>query len=309
MAIAEVRFGNRNVALKSLLHGLPVASLVIGLLYYWFAIADRYIVFLYYHDMGPLVPDTSPFSRVTSSRYWMAGLVASGFALAIYTSVNWLAGRLRTQYAPPSWKFVWLVCAPLFAVAVPAIVMDLNSPPLPWHYAAPVTLATLIGVALALIPGRLAARRPWDLIWLAADGWGLALIMTTLSQLDDIGRWVASGIDWRLLLSLVILAFGVGWLLLLTAVRYWRGVFVGDIVALAITAICVTYLCLPFMHHLLGTDGYLYITDSDNFMAGSIGLQLVVWAITAFIIWGLVGLRTDLAERRHKKVMHRSLER
>ena len=292
-----------------MLHGLPVTSLVLILLYYWFGVADRYVVFLYFHDMGPVVPDTSPFSRVTSSRYWMASLVASGLVLVLYTSMNWLAGRLRPHYAPPPWKYVWLACAPLFIIFIPAITMCLNMPVLSWSYATLVTVVALIGVALAIIPGSLAARRPWDLVWLAADGWGLALILTTLSQLDDIGRWVASGIDWRVLLSLVILAFGVGWLLLLTAVRYWRGVFVGDFLALAIAAICVAYLCLPFMHHLLGTDGYFYITDSDNFMAGSIGLQLVVWAISAFIIWGLVGLRTELAKRRHKKVTHRSLER
>ncbi|MCP4422626.1 MAG: hypothetical protein GY805_38945, partial [Chloroflexi bacterium] len=62
----------------ALLHALPVSGLILILFYYWFAIADRYIIFLYNHDMGPVVPDTSPFSRVTASRYWMAALVASG---------------------------------------------------------------------------------------------------------------------------------------------------------------------------------------------------------------------------------------
>ena len=60
--------GRREWAL-AVLHALPVTVLVLSLCYYWFAVADRYIIFLYYHDMGPLVPDTSPFSVVTSSRY------------------------------------------------------------------------------------------------------------------------------------------------------------------------------------------------------------------------------------------------
>ena len=290
--------GGRELFRKSLLHGLPVAALVIGLLYYWFAVADRYIVFLYDHDMGPVVPDTSPFSRVTSSRYWMASLVACGFVLVIYTGVNWLAGRLRAGYAPPPWIFVWSVCAPLFIIFITAITMSMNIPVLPWSYAALVTLAALIGVALALIPGGMASGRPRDLIWLAADGWGLAFILMTLAQIDDIGRWLSNGADWRVLLSLVILAFGIGWLLLLTAVRTWRGAFVGDFISLSVATACMAYLFLPLLHHILGTDGYFYITDSDNFMAGSVVLQLMAWGITAFIIWALLALRARLEKRQ-----------
>ena len=75
---------------SALLHALPVTALVLCLFYYWFAVADRYTVFLYYHDMGSLYPDTSPLSGVTSSRYWMAGLVASGAVLALYGAASWL---------------------------------------------------------------------------------------------------------------------------------------------------------------------------------------------------------------------------
>ena len=87
--------------------------------------------------------------------------------------------------------------------------MSANEPVLPWSYAALVTIAALIGIALALIPGDLAAWSPWDLIWLAADGWGLAFILMTLAQIDDIGRWLSKGADWRVLLSLVVLACGI----------------------------------------------------------------------------------------------------
>ena len=81
---------------EALPHALPVTALVIGLFYYWFAVADRYIVFLYYHNMGPRVPDTSPFGFVTASRYWMAGLVASGAVMVLYTAASWLLKRLLT---------------------------------------------------------------------------------------------------------------------------------------------------------------------------------------------------------------------
>lgn len=283
--------------MRSLLHGLPLAALVLALLVYWFGIADRYIVFLYNHGMPPLYPDTSPFSRITASRYWMAGLVASGAVLVLYSAFSWFSGRMRKGYLPPPWYDVWLVCGPLFLFLIPAITMGMGAPPLPWSNAGAVTLAALLGVALALVPGKMAAERPSNLLWLAADGWGLALILITLAQLDDIGRWLSGGIDWRVILSLVILGLGAGWLLLLTAVRAWRGVFVGDFVSLALAAACVTYLFLPLLHHVFGSDGYFYISDSDNFFAGSVAMQLIAWGITAVIIWLLLALRGRLADR------------
>ena len=99
---------NRTVWRSAVLHALPVTALVLPLFYYWFAIADRYFVFLYYHDMGPRYPDTSPFSGVTSSRYWMAGLVAGGMVTVLYTTGCWLLGRLSASYRAPAWWRVWL---------------------------------------------------------------------------------------------------------------------------------------------------------------------------------------------------------
>jgi len=298
MALTGTPMRNKNMLRRSLLFGLPVDAIILGLIYYWFAVADRYIVFLYNHDMGEVVPDTSPFSRVTSSRYWMASLVAGGFILVIYTGVNWLLGRVRAGYRPPPLQNVWLVCAPFLILFIPLITMRANTPVLPWSYAAMVTTAALVGLALALIPGDLAARKPGDLLWLAADGWGLAFILMTLAQLDDIGRWLANGLDWRTVLSLVFIVMGVGWLLLLTAGRYWRGVLVGDFQSLAVAAACMTYLFLPLMHFLIGTNGYFYITDSDNFLAGTIPMQLAAWAFTALIIWALLALRGRLETRK-----------
>ena len=46
---------------------LAITFFQLSLFAYWFGAADRYRIFLYYHDMGPQVPDTSPFSAVTAS--------------------------------------------------------------------------------------------------------------------------------------------------------------------------------------------------------------------------------------------------
>lgn len=112
------------------LHALAVVAVMLALFSYWFALADRYTIFLYRHDMGPWVPDTSPFSRVTSSRYWMAGLVASGAVLVLYGAANWLLGRLRADYRPPVCRRVWALCAGPLLVGLPLITLTLNRPTL-----------------------------------------------------------------------------------------------------------------------------------------------------------------------------------
>jgi hypothetical protein len=60
----------------------------------------------------------------------------------------------------------------------------------------------------------------------------------------------------------------------------------------------MAYLFLPLLHYLIGTDGYFYITDSDNFLAGNILMQLLAWLVTALIIWALIALRARLEKRK-----------
>ncbi|MFO7696851.1 MAG: hypothetical protein R6X16_06800, partial [Anaerolineae bacterium] len=47
-------WGGHKEWLAALRHALPISAFVLAIYYYWFGIADRYHVFLYYHDMGPL---------------------------------------------------------------------------------------------------------------------------------------------------------------------------------------------------------------------------------------------------------------
>ncbi|MBN1250046.1 MAG: hypothetical protein JXC32_20445, partial [Anaerolineae bacterium] len=100
--------------------GLPVAVLVLGLIYLWFAVGNRAVVFLYYHDMGPVVPDTGPFSPVTRSRYWMTGLVAGGAAMVMHTVAQMVLGRLTRSHEPPRWWRIWTVAAVPIAIGIPA---------------------------------------------------------------------------------------------------------------------------------------------------------------------------------------------
>ena len=142
---------------------VPIVLFVLGLFYHWFAIADRYAIFLYGH-VAPGISLAQPFDAMTRSRYWMAGLVAAGAVMVIYTAINWVLGRIANRrgqnYRPPAWWRVWALCALPVIVGIPVITMTRNTPTLPLGLAVACVIATLAGLALALLPGEWAARRP-----------------------------------------------------------------------------------------------------------------------------------------------------
>jgi hypothetical protein len=107
-----------------------IVTLVSYLFYVWYAVADRYFIFLYFHEMG-LGFDTTPFGWVTAGRYWMAGLVAGGAVQVCYLATNLVLGRLTPAYQAPVWWRVWLLSAIPSTLILPALTMTVNDPVLP----------------------------------------------------------------------------------------------------------------------------------------------------------------------------------
>ncbi len=287
---------------RSWLRGLPFAIgidvLIIALLVYWFAAADRYRVFLYDHDMGANVPDTSPFSPVTSSRYWMSGLVAAGAVMILYVATNWILARVRSEYRAPEWWRVWVLASPVLFIAIPLITMTQNQPVLPFRHAAQLTAAAIAGLALALSPGRMAADRPAYLVWLTLDGFGLMLLLVTLPGLQFLGRWLENDQNYFVLLLIFSAAAGIAWLLLMSGLRIWRGHELPTVQEMLLAGLALAYLFMPLLHHVLFTDGYFYITDSDNFFARNPLLQIVIWLIVLAVALMITALRKQLARSR-----------
>jgi hypothetical protein len=282
--------GGRQAWRAALLYAAPVCLLVLILFYYWFAVADRYFVFLYYHDMGPFVPDTSPFSPVTISRYWMTGLVASGAILVLYAAANWLLGRLGLD-RPPAWWRVWPLSVLPLLIGIPVITMTVNAPTLPLVNATQATLALLAGLILALLPGEMAARRPGELFWLGLDGMGLMLFLVTAVGAQNVPRWLASGeIGW-IWMTIVTLAVAVAWPLVVTSLLALFRRPVPGAAPLFLAGLSVAYLLMPLLHHVLGTDGLFYITNSNNFFAGTVALQIAIWLLAGGLVWVLTRLR------------------
>lgn len=289
--------------------GAAIAALVLGLYYYWFAVADRYVIFLYGHSTTNM-PTTQPFDAVTSSRYWMCGLVASAVVMVLYAAVWALAGRaarrravaaavppwgqVRLAAAAPPWRQVWLAAAVPTAIGIPLITMRLNAPTLPAHLAAACVAATLAGLAAALVPGSWAAERPGDLAWLMADGLGLVPALTVLRavELPARGVWVAPELAW--LVALGATAIGLSWLLAMTALRLARRRPMPGAVALMWSGVAWSYVLLPLAHHVLGTpDEYRYISTASNFFAYDVRVQVAVTLVA-------IGMAVLVTRWRHR---------
>jgi hypothetical protein len=267
----------------SLFFGLPAAILVLGFIYFWFGVANRYLIFLYDHDMGPVVPDTSPFSVETSGRYWMAALVASGIILVLYVGVNWVLGRLSRGYQPPSFWMVWLACSIPLLIGIPAITMTTNQPVMMSENAIQITIAAWIGLLLAFPPGRMAAERPGELLILAMAGVGLMFLMLTGSGLQGAFRLLQGGRIYGFVLVAGALVVGFAFLIVSTGLYFWRQKQLPASPTVFVAGLTVSYLVMPLVHHLsVGLfEGYFYISSSSNFFANSIAWQIVVWGLAA----------------------------
>jgi hypothetical protein len=252
-------------------HALAISSSLLALFYYWFAVADRYAIFLYNH-LG-----ATPFDERTRSRYWMSGLVASGALLLGYTLFNWYAGRfagLRYRtYEPPSWWQVWLLSVVALSIGIPLITMRVNQPTLPWPLAFGCVVAALCGLALALLPGKWAARQPLRLLLLALAGLGLvpSLLLLRAVELPTLGL-VSHSVAYIVAAGGTVL--GAIWLVGMTFVqlRWFKHRF--STLALLIAGFCWSYLLLPLAHYLLFTPpAFRYISVADNFFAQTLWAQ------------------------------------
>lgn len=282
-----------NNRLHSSIHwAIILSGLILVLIYYWFAIADRYAIFLYGH-LG-----ATPFDAITSSRYWMSGLVAAGGVLVLYTIGNMFFGywtRRRGQhYQAPPWYQVWLWSVPVLGIGIPAITMTANSPTLPFGLALTCSMVTLIGLALALLPGRYAVDQPIRLAWLAVDGLGLLPLIMTLPALELPARGILSvQAVWLINGGSVIVT--LGWLWLIGRLRRRYKQKRPTLRERLIASSCWGYLLMPLTHHLLATPpNYRYITAAGNFFASNPLLQLAIWGFMIILAWGTIKMEQRL---------------
>lgn len=250
-----------------------------GLFFYWYGVANRHVVFLYEH-LG-----LSPFDALTRSRYPMSGLVAAGAVLLIYTAVNGLLGRLAAvwsmTYRPPPWWQVWMLSAAPVGASVLTVTLTLNQPTLSLTDAFACLLTTLLGLALALMPGALAAEQPEALGWWVLAGLGLmpALLLFRLIEQPSQGLLPYST---AIFIACGGTMVGVAWLFFIRWARRKHGGVFTQAGPLFISGLSLSYLVLPLGHYLfLGPPGYHYLTTASNFFASSWVIQLLSWGLAA----------------------------
>lgn len=293
---------------RALLDATIVSIIILTLFYYWFALADRYAIFLYGHTTTG-IPPAQPFDTMTASRYWMAGLVAAGVVMVLYTAANWLGGRLAARrgahFGTPAWWRVWGLCAIALAIGIPAVTMTANTPTLPWSLAAACVVMTLAGLALALLPGRWAAERPADLLWLAADGVALmpTLILWRAIELPGRGLSVSPAVAWIFAIGSVV--GGAVWLAVMSRLRVRRGKAIPGAVSLFLAGVGLSYVLMPLAHYLIaGPPGFRYITDAANFFAANLGVQLLALGLAAALALGATALRLRMVGQQKAIVVN-----
>jgi len=268
----------------ALAHTVLISFFEIALFYYWFGIADRYCIFLYYHY------GAGPFDSPTLSRYRMTGLVASGAVLVIYVVANWFAARLAgmfySRYTVPEWWKVWLLCVPPLGIALPLIMTTLNWPTLPLSIALTSTAFALGSLPLALIPGRLAAEDVEELVWLTLAGLGLTpslLLLRSVELADRMLPGEAIGMAIKSTLA------GAVWSSLVARIHSRRRGKCWGVKNLLISAFCLAYLLGPLMHYLLLTPPNChYITVAENFLAQNPVTQIACFLAVTILAYAIV---------------------
>ena len=270
--------------LPTFISAAVIATVISSLFWYWFAVANRYHIFLYNH-LG-----ATPFDERTRSRYWMSGLVADGAAFLVYGLFNWLIARVAgigyKHYHPPTWSRIWLLLVlPLIAIIL-FITETQNYPTLPFGLAVTVAIITVMALIPALAPGAIVVEQPKKFIGLTIIGAGLIPAFLLLRMIELPGAHLTSASTAYPLAIGGTLA-GAIWLMGGTCIlrSYFKLSLRWE--ELLLSGVCWSYLLLPLVHYLLLTPpAYHYISVSQNFFAVHYKVQFFCWgaAVTLSII-------------------------
>jgi len=265
-----------------LIHTALVSIFVLALYSLWFVFLDRRFIFLYGHL------HSTPFDFRTASRYWMAGLVASGVILITCTVVNLVVKKICRHYQLPNWKVIWKYVCLILVLPLFIILTFVGKPPIPALLFLWVLVVLFAGLRLALYASNFIVTNFSQSVFAFFDGLALVPVLLFIPLGLEFG--LRKSLPAVLIVAPIVIAgialFGL-WIMILFYKRFKKpypsqiNIFLSGLVS--------SYLLLPLLHYLSSRPGYIrYISDSANFFANKIWLQLVAFLATAGILW-LVG--------------------
>ncbi len=271
--------------LKTVLLSFFIVSLILSLFHRWFVIQDRLKIFLYWHY------GHGPFDRMTTGRYWMAGLVANGFILIFSTSFN-LAGFYFTLVKKRQFRSfnpisVWTLSALPLAVGIYQIVAKNGQPPLSPFLAFACIFTSLAGLGLAFATGNLAQKGLAYLSMNYLAGAGLIPLLFFPIALELPQKGIMT-VPTSYFLMLIACLLGISWQVIISKINNRLKKPLLEIKSLILAGLGTSYLLLPLMHYLLFTPrNNHYLTASSNFFADNLFLQILIFIFSITLTIGI----------------------
>lgn len=263
---------------SSFVHSVLISAVILTLYSLWFIFLDRRFTFLYGHL------HSTPFDFRTASRYWMTGLVASGAILVGYTTINLIIKRFRHGYRLPDWQSVWRYSCLILSLPLFIILTFVGKPSIPVLLSFWIIVVLFTGLRLALYVSDFIVSNFRQSVFAFFDGLTLVPILLFIPLGVEFG--LRKSLSALLIITPVVIVgialFGQ-WITTLLYKRF-KQLFSSSL-NVFLSGLTTAYLLLPLYHYLTSRSKHIYISDSGNFFANSIWLQVTAFLAVTGVIW------------------------
>lgn len=271
----------------TILWSLIISIFLIALYYFWYIIADRNILFLYWH-MG-----YGPFGAFTIGRYLMSGLVASGFVFWGYLLLFYTIKKLYKTNKLPQWQTVWEYIIVISAIPLFIIIHIMGNPPLPLLLSLGVLVFLYAGIGIVLWSSHKIHANFKKSIWTMLQS--ITILPLFVLPLY-ITYYLKKNPENIAGLIIPVVYFFIGSLLFSLIINVLLRRFKktsGTAQDIFFFAMLFFYILLPLFHYIfLGPTLFSYITDSGNFFAHNLFIQ-AIGLLSAYVVAALTNKYTS----------------
>lgn len=259
---------------KEIIISILIIFISLGVYFYVFGCADRKIVFLYDH-LG-----LKPFDRITTGRYWMTGLVLSGFLTILYLIIQLILRFILKSEI--SWKTIAKFSFIPLYTGVVLITMTFGEPKMTFLIAISSVLALTIGIAIgfSVIDDLIMDYRSAFIYLISGLGLVPLLILFRVLELPEKGI-----LSMKISILIIVISIVGGFFWLLICYRIFK-LNMPRFTNVIKGTLAIGYIGLPILHYLIATPkGIPYITSADNFFADNMILRITNWILLIFMVF------------------------